>query len=171
MNGRGATASLSLVPDARAVWPSEDLAAPLCARRESAIGVVVSVPGSGKHASAGSRCMRARRIQRARRSLFDGEIRRGNGVGWLTRHFPGLRVVTIDAGDLDKREAELTNADLRRCPAAVCDEAGVGPVMAAGQSYGGLAAPRGRSAIGCTRRRDCGSITVLWWGGARRGRW
>ena len=43
--------------------------------------------------------------------LFDGEIWRGNGVGWLTRRYPGLRVVTIDAGDLDEREAELTDAD------------------------------------------------------------
>ena len=68
--------------------------------------------------------------------LFDGEIWRGNGVGWLTRRYRGLRVVTIDAGDLGAREAELTDVDqcrgaatgsVRRGWGGACD--GRGPVL------------------------------------------
>ena len=29
--------------------------------------------------------------------VFDGDVWRANGVGWLTRRYPGLRVVTIGA--------------------------------------------------------------------------
>jgi len=102
--------------------------------------------------------------------LFDGEIWRGNGVGWVTRRYPGLRVVTIDAGDLGVREAELTDVDsVVALLRAVCDEAGVGPVMVAGQSYGGLAVLE--AALRSDLSLDCAvaQSPSLWWGGEQRG--
>ena len=170
VNGRGAAASLFVGPDARVVWPSEDLAAPqMCAPRESEIGTRVS-------ARLGH--TRQRRVvmhdgeadPTCTLILFDGEIWRGNGVGWLTRRYPGLRVVTIDAGDLGEREAELTDAD--RVAAllwAVCDEAGVGPVMVAGQSYGGLASLEAAVRSAVPVADIVAQSPSLWWGGARRG--
>ena len=170
VNGRGAAASLFVGPDARVVWPSEDLAAPqMCAPRESEIGTRVS-------ARLGH--TRQRRVvmhdgeadPTCTLILFDGEIWRGNGVGWLTRRYPGLRVVTIDAGDMGEREAELTDAD--RVAAllwAVCDEAGVGPVMVAGQSYGGLASLEAAVRSAVPVADIVAQSPSLWWGGARRG--
>ena len=170
VNGRGAAASLFVGPDARVVWPSEDLAAPwMCAPRQYEIGARIS-------ARLGH--TRQRRVvmydgeadPTCTLILFDGEIWRGNGVGWLTRRYPGLRVVTIDAGDLGVREAELTDVDsVVALLRAVCDEAGVGPVMVAGQSYGGLAV------LEATLRSDLPLDCVvaqspsLWWGGEQRG--
>ena len=102
--------------------------------------------------------------------LFDGEIWRGNGVGWLTRRYPGLRVVTIDAGDLDEREAELTDADrVAALLRAVHDEAGAGPVMVAGQSYGGLAALEAGLRSDVPVAEIVAQSPSLWWGGAQRG--
>lgn len=170
VNGRGAAASLFVGPDARVVWPSEDLSAPwMRAPREHEIGTRIS-------ARLGH--TRQRRIvmydgeadPTCTLILFDGEIWRGNGVGWLTRRYPGLRVVTIDAGDLDEREAELTDADrVGALLQAVCDEAGAGPVMVAGQSYGGLAVLE--AALRSDLPLDCAvaQSPSLWWGGARRG--
>ena len=170
VNGRGAAASLFVGPDARVVWPSEDLAAPqMCAPRESEIGTRVS-------ARLGH--TRQRRVvmhdgeadPTCTLILFDGEIWRGNGVGWLTRRYPGLRIVTIDAGDLGEREAELTDAD--RVAAllwAVCDEAGAGPVMVAGQSYGGLASLEAAVRSAVPVADIVAQSPSLWWGGARRG--
>ena len=170
VNGRGAAASLFVGPDARVVWPSEDLAAPqMCAPREREIGTRVS-------ARLGR--TRQRRVvmydgeadPTCTLILFDGEIWRGNGVGWLTRRFPGLRVVTIDAGDLGEREAELTDADrVGALLRAVCDEAGAGPVMVAGQSYGGLAVLE--AALRSDLPLDCAvaQSPSLWWGGEQRG--
>ena len=170
VNGRGAAASLFVGPDARVVWPSEDLSAPwMRAPREHEIGTRIS-------ARLGH--TRQRRIvmydgeadPTCTLILFDGEIWRGNGVGWLPRRYPGLRVVTIDAGDLDEREAELTDADrVGALLQAVCDEAGAGPVMVAGQSYGGLAVLE--AALRSDLPLDCAvaQSPSLWWGGARRG--
>ena len=170
VNGRGAAASLFVGPDARVVWPSEDLAAPqMCAAREREIGARVS-------ARLGH--TRQRRVvmydgeadPTCTLILFDGEIWRGNGVGWLTRRYPGLRVVTIDAGDLGAREAELTNVDsVVALLRAVCDEAGAGPVMVAGQSYGGLAVLE--AALRSDLPLDCAvaQSPSLWWGGEQRG--
>ena len=170
VNGRGAAASLFVGPDARVVWPSEDLAAPwMCAPRQYEIGARISARlGHTRQprvvmydGEADPTCTLI---------LFDGEIWRGNGVGWLTRRYPGLRVVTIDAGDLGVREAELTDVDsVVALLRAVCDEAGVGPVMVAGQSYGGLAV------LEATLRSDLPLDCVvaqspsLWWGGEQRG--
>ena len=170
VNGRGAAASLFVGPDARVVWPSEDLAAAqMRAPREHEIGT---------RASARLAHTRQRRVvmydgesdPTCTLILFDGEIWRGNGVGWLTRRYPGLRVVTIDAGDLYEREAELTDAvRVGALLQAVCDEAGAGPVMVAGQSYGGLAALQ----VGLRQDLPVGEIVAqspsLWWGGAARG--
>ena len=170
VNGRGAAASLFVGPDARVVWPSQDLSAPeMRAVRERNIAADVSA-----------------RLSVARRNdvivhdgdadptctliLFDGEIWRGNGVGWLTRRYRGLRVVTIDAGDLGVREAELTDVDrVAALLQAVCDEAGVGPVMVAGQSYGGLAVLE--AALRSDLPLDCAvaQSPSLWWGGGQRG--
>lgn len=170
VNGRGAAASLFVGPDARVVWPSQDLSAPeMRAVREHDIAADVSA-----------------RLSVARQHdvivhdgevdptctliLFDGEIWRGNGVGWLTRRYPGLRVVTIDAGDLDEREAELTDADrVAALIEAVRDEVGAGPVMVAGQSYGGLAALE--AALRSDLPLDCAvaQSPSLWWGGEQRG--
>lgn len=170
VNGRGAAASLFVGPDARVVWPSEDLAAPqMCAPREREIGARVS-------ARLGH--TRQRRVvmydgeadPTCTLILFDGEIWRGNGVGWLTRRYPGLRVVTIDAGDLGAREAELTNVDsVVALLRAVCDEAGAGPVMVAGQSYGGLAVLE--AVLRSDLPLDCAvaQSPSLWWGGEQRG--
>ena len=170
VNGRGAAASLFVGPDARVVWPSQDLSAPeMRAVRERNIAADVSA-----------------RLSVARRNdvivhdsdadptctliLFDGEIWRGNGVGWLTRRYRGLRVVTIDAGDLGAREAELTDVDsVVALLRAVCDEAGAGPVMVAGQSYGGLAVLE--AALRSDLPLDCAvaQSPSLWWGGEHRG--
>ena len=170
VNGRGAAASLFVGPDARVVWPSEDLSAPwMRAPREHEIGTRIS-------ARLGH--TRQRRIvmydcevdPTCTLILFDGEIWRGNGVGWLTRRYPGLRVVTIDAGDLDEREAELTDADrVAALIEAVRDEVGAGPVMVAGQSYGGLAALE--AALRSDLPLDCAvaQSPSLWWGGEQRG--
>ena len=170
VNGRGAAASLFVGPDARVEWPSEDLAAPqMCAPREREIGMRVS-------ARLGH--TRQRRVvmydgeadPTCTLILFDGEIWRGNGVGWLTRRYPGLRVVTIDAGDLDEREAELTDVDrVAALLRAVHDEAGAGPVMVAGQSYGGLAVLE--AALRSDLSLDCAvaQSPSLWWGGEQRG--
>ena len=170
VNGRGAVASLFVGPDAQVVWPSQDLSAPeMRAVREHDIAADVSARLSvaRQHdvivhdGEADPTCMLI---------LFDGEIWRGNGVGWLTRRYPGLRVVTIDAGDLDEREAELTDVDsVVALLRAVCNEAGVGPVMVAGQSYGGLAVLE--AALRSELPLDCAvaQSPSLWWGGARRG--
>ena len=170
VNGRGAAASLFIGPDAQVVWPSQDLSAPeMRAVREHDIAADVSARLSvaRQHdvivhdGEADPTCMLI---------LFDGEIWRANGVGWLTRRYPGLRVVTIDAGDLDEREAELTDVDsVVALLRAVCDEAEVGPVMVAGQSYGGLAVLE--AALRSDLPLDCAvaQSPSLWWGGARRG--
>ena len=170
VNGRGVAASLFVGPDARVVWPSEDLSAPwMRAPREHEIGARIS-------ARLGH--TRQRRIvmydgeadPTCTLILFDGEIWRGNGVGWLPRRYPGLRVVTIDAGDLDEREAELTDADrVGALLEAVRDEVGAGPVMVAGQSYGGLAALE--AALRSDLPLDCAvaQSPSLWWGGEQRG--
>ena len=170
VNGRGAAASLFVGPDARVVWPSQDLAAPwMCAPRQYEIGARIS-------ARLGH--TRQRRVvmydgeadPACTLILFDGEIWRGNGVGWLTRRYPGLRVVTIDAGDLGVREAELTDVDsVVALLRAVCDEAGAGPVMVAGQSYGGLAVLE--AALRSDLPLDCvvAQSPSLWWGGEQRG--
>ena len=170
VNGRGAAASLFVGPDAHVVWPSQDLSAPeMRAAREQNIAADVSARLSvaRQHdvivhdGDADPTCTLI---------LFDGEIWRGNGVGWLTRRYPGLRVVTIDAGDLGVREAELTVVDsVVALLRAVCDEAGVGPVMVAGQSYGGLAALE--AALRSDLPLDCAvaQSPSLWWGGEQRG--
>ena len=170
VNGRCAPASLFVGPDAHVVWPSLDLSAPeMRAAREQNIAADVSARLSvaRQHdvivhdGDADPTCTLI---------LFDGEIWRGNGVGWLTRRYPGLRVVTIDAGDLDEREAELTVVDsVVALLRAVCDEAGVGPVMVAGQSYGGLAVLE--AALCSDLPLDCAvaQSPSLWWGGTRRG--
>lgn len=170
VNGRGVTASLFVGPDARVVWPSEDLAAPqMRAPREREIGARIS-------ARLGH--TRQRRVvmydgeadPTCTLILFDGEIWRGNGVGWLTRRYPGLRIVTIDAGDLGEREAELTDADrVAALLRAVCDEAGAAPVMVAGQSYGGLAALEAAVRSAVPVDAIVAQSPSLWWGGTRRG--
>ena len=170
VNGRGAVASLFIGPDARVVWPSRDLSAPeMRAVREQNIAADVSARLSvaRQHdvivhdGDADPTCTLI---------LLDGEIWRGNGVGWLTRRYRGLRVVTIDAGDLGVREAELTDVDrVAALLQAVCDEAGVGPVMVAGQSYGGLAVLE--AALRSDLPLDCAvaQSPSLWWGGGQRG--
>ena len=170
VNGRGVTASLFVGPDARVVWPSEDLAAPqMRAPREREIGARIS-------ARLGH--TRQRRVvmydgeadPTCTLILFDGEIWRGNGVGWLTRRYPGLRIVTIDAGDLGEREAELTDAvRVAALLRAVCDEAGAVPVMVAGQSYGGLAALEAAVRSAVPVDAIVAQSPSLWWGGTRRG--
>ena len=170
VNGRGAAASLFVGPDARVVWPSQDLSAPeMRAVREQNIAADVSARLSvaRQHdvivhdSDADPTCTLI---------LFDGEIWRNNGVGWLTRRYRGLRVVTIDAGDLGAREAELTDVDrVAALLQAVCDEAGAGPVMVAGQSYGGLAVLE--AALRSDLPLDCAvaQSPSLWWGGEHRG--
>lgn len=170
MNGRGSEASLFVGPDARVVWPSEDLSAPqMHAAREEDIAANINARLGGPRkrsvivhdGEAEPTCTLI---------VFDGEIWRGNGVGWLTRRYPGLRVVTIDAGACAQREAELTDADrVAALLQAVCDEAGAGPVMVAGQSYGGLAALE----VGLRQDLSVDEIVAqspsLWRGGAARG--
>ena len=170
VNGRGVAASLFIGPDAQVVWPSQDLSAPeMRAVREHDIAATIN-------ARLGGPRKRSVIVHDGEADptytliVFDGEIWRGNGVGWLTRRYPGLRVVTIDAGDLDEREAELTDADrVAALLQAVCDEAGAGPVMVAGQSYGGLAALE----VGLRQDLPIDEIVAqspsLWWGGAARG--
>ena len=170
VNGRGAAASLFVGPEARVVWPSQDLSAPeMRAARERKIAADVSARLSvaRQHdvivhdGDADPTCTLI---------LFDGEIWRNNGVGWLTRRYRGLRVVTIDAGDLGAREAELTDVDsVVALLRAVCDEAGAGPVMVAGQSYGGLAVLE--AALRSDLPLDCAvaQSPSLWWGGEQRG--
>ena len=70
--------------------------------------------------------------------VFDGEVWRANAVGWLTRRYPGLRVVSIDGEGVGPRR-ELLPDPLRveELIAAVCAEAVQGPVALAGQSFGG----------------------------------
>ena len=170
VNGRGAAASLFIGPDARVMWPSEDLSAPwMRAPREHEIGARISARlGHTRQrrivmydGEADPTCMLI---------LFDGEIWRGNGVGWLTRRYPGLRVVTIDAGDLDEREAELTDVDrVAALLQAVCNVAGAGPVMVAGQSYGGLAALEVALRSDVPVDEIVAQSPSLWWGGTRRG--
>ena len=170
VNGRGAAASLFVGPDARVEWPSEDLAAPqMCAPREREIGTRVSAR-LGHTRQRPVVMFDGESEPTCTLILFDGEIWRGNGVGWLTRRYPGLRVVTIDAGACAQREAELTDADrVAALLQAVCDEAGAGPVMVAGQSYGGLAALE----VGLRQDLSVDEIVAqspsLWWGGAARG--
>ena len=92
-------------------------------------------------------------------------------MGWLTRRYPGLRVVTIDAGELGERERELTDAGrVEALVGAVCDEVGVGPIALAGQSYGGLGVLE--AALGSTLPVECyvAQSPSLWWGGGERGR-
>lgn len=170
VNGRGHMASLFVGPDAQVVWPSEDLSAPqMHAAREEDIAANINARLGGPRkrsvivhdGEAEPTCTLI---------VFDGEIWRGNGVGWLTRRYPGLRVVTIDAGACAQREAELTDADrVAALLQAVCDEAGAGPVMVAGQSYGGLAALE----VGLRQDLPVDEIVAqspsLWWGGAARG--
>lgn len=170
VNGRGATASLFVGPDARVVWPSQDLAAPdMCAPREREIGAGIC-PRLGHTRQRRVTMYEGEADPTCTLILFDGEIWRGNGVGWLTRRYPGLRVVTIDAGDLDEREAELTDVDcVGALLQAVCEEAGVGPVMVAGQSYGGLAALEAGLRSDVPVDEIVAQSPSLWWGGARRG--
>ena len=170
VNGRGHMASLFVGPDAQVVWPSEDLSAPqMHAAREEDIAATINARLGGPRkrsvivhdGEADPTCMLI---------LFDGEIWRANGVGWLTRRYPGLRVITIDAGDLDEREAELTDVDsVVALLRAVCDEAGAGPVMVAGQSYGGLAVLEAALCSDLPLACAVAQSPSLWWGGTRRG--
>ena len=171
VNGRGQVASLFVGPDAHVVWPLEaTLLSNMPARREEQIGARVSarlaVPRDGGVVvhDGGTRPTRTL-------ILFDGQMWRSNGVGWLTHRYPGLRLVTIDAGDVASRQAELTDEErVGALLRAVCDEVGEGPVMAAGQSYGGLAvlnaALRGDVPLDCVVSQS----PSLWWGGRERGR-
>ena len=170
VNGRGQQASLFVGPNARVVWPSRDLSdAQMWAVREVEIGEAITA----RLGMAGGRRVvtyDGESVPTCTLILFDGEMWRANGVGWLTRRYPGLRVVTIDAGACAQREAELTDADrVAALLQAVCDEAGAGPVMVAGQSYGGLAALE----VGLRQDLPVDVIVAqspsLWWGGAARG--
>ena len=170
VNGRGQRASLFVGPDVAVVWPSRDLSdAQMRAVREVEIGEAIAA----RLGMAGGRRVvtyDGESVPTCTLILFDGEIWRTNGVGWLTRRYPGLRVVTIDAGACAQREAELTDADrVAALLQAVCDEAGAGPVMVAGQSYGGLAALE----VGLRQDLPVDEIVAqspsLWWGGAARG--
>ena len=172
VNGRGQQASLFVGPNARVVWPSRDLSdAQMWAVREVEIGEAITA----RLGMAGGRRVvtyDGESVPTCTLILFDGEMLRANGVGWLTRRYPGLRVVTIDAGAWAQREVELTDADrVAALLQAVCDEAGAGPVMVAGQSYGSLAALE----VGLRQDLPVDVIVAqspsLWWGGcARRGR-
>ena len=170
VNGRGQRASLFVGPDVAVVWPSRDLSdAQMRAVREIESGEAIAA----RLGMAGGRRVvtyDGESVPTCTLILFDGEIWRTNGVGWLTRRYPGLRVVTIDAGACAQREAELTDADrVAALLQAVCDEAGAGPVMVAGQSYGGLAALE----VGLRQDLPVDEIVAqspsLWWGGAARG--
>ena len=110
INGRGNVASLFVGPDASVVWPSESLRyLRMRAAREEDIGVRISTRRERERPRSivvhDGECPARRTL-----ILFDGEMWRANGVGWLTWRYPGLRVVTIDAGDLRARQEELTEA-------------------------------------------------------------
>lgn len=170
VNGRGHRASLFVGPDASVVWPSVPRPDGMRARREENIGACIGARLGG---SLSRPVIVHDGETEARRTLLllDGHIWRANGVGWLTRRYPGLRIVTIDAGEGVQREAEMTDtARVHALVWAVCDEAGVGPVMAAGQSYGGLAVLD--AALRTDVPLDCAlsQSPSLWWGGTERGR-
>lgn len=171
VNGRGHVASLFAGPDARLVWPDREVSSrDMRAARE----VECAVPLAPDGASPRRRVVVVHDGEGApvrTLILFDGQVWRANGVGWLTRRYPGLRVVTIDAGELGERERELTDADrVEALVGAVCDEVGVGPIALAGQSYGGLGVLE--AALGSTLPVECyvAQSPSLWWGGGERGR-
>lgn len=171
VNGRGHVASLFAGPDARLVWPDREVSSrDMRAARE----VECAVPLAPDGASPRRRVVVVHDGEGApvrTLILFDGQVWRANGVGWLTRRYPGLRVVTIDAGELGERERELTDAGrVEALVGAVCDEVGVGPIALAGQSYGGLGVLE--AALGGTLPVECyvAQSPSLWWGGGERGR-
>ncbi len=171
VNGRGHAASIFVGPDAQMSWPGGDVDAPsMRATREEDIGARVRARIGGGL----SRCVVVHDGEQApTRTLvvFDGDVWRANGVGWLTRRYPGLRVVTIGAGDVEARRRELTDADaVSALLGAVCDVAGVGSVAVAGQSFGGLAVLQ--AALGGSVPVECfiAQSPSLWWGGDVRGR-
>lgn len=171
VNGRGHVASLFAGPDARLVWPAvKGDSSDMRAARE----VECAVPLAPDGASPRRRVVVVHDGEGApvrTLILFDGQVWRANGVGWLTRRYPGLRVVTIDAGELGERERELTDAGrVEALVGAVCDEVGVGPIALAGQSYGGLGVLE--AALGSTLPVECyvAQSPSLWWGGGDRGR-
>jgi len=171
VNGRGHVASLFAGPDACLVWPDREVSSrDMRAAREVECAVPLAPDGASPrrrvavvHDGEGAPVRTL--------ILFDGQVWRANGVGWLTRRYPGLRVVTIDAGELGERERELTDADrVEALVGAVCDEVGVGPIALAGQSYGGLGVLE--AALGGTLPVECfvAQSPSLWWGGGERGR-
>lgn len=170
VNGRGHVASLFAGPDARLVWPAvEGVSSDMRAARE----VECAVPLAPDGASPRQRAVVVHDGEGApvrTLMLFDGQIWRANGVGWLTRRYRGLRVITIDVGAAREREAVLTDVALvDALIRSICDEVGVGPVTIAGQSYGGLAV------LEAALRTDIDVDVViaqspsLWWGGEHRG--
>lgn len=171
INGRGNVASLFVGPDASVVWPSESLRyLRMRAAREEDIGVRISTRRERERPRSivvhDGECPARRTL-----ILFDGEMWRANGVGWLTWRYPGLRVVTIDAGDLRARQEELTEAGrVEELVRDICAEVGAGPVALAGQSFGGLAvleaACLGSLPVECFLAQS----PSLWWGGDERGR-
>lgn len=166
VNGRGHVASLFAGPDARLVWPDREVfSRDMRAAREVECAAGGSSPRRRVvvvHDGGGT--------PERTLLLFDGQIWRANGVGWLTRRYPGLRVVTIDAGELGERERELTDAGrVEALVGAVCDEVGVGSIALAGQSYGGLGVLE--AALGGALPVECfvAQSPSLWWGGEHRG--
>lgn len=167
VNGRGHVASLFAGPDACLAWPAVEWAS---SDMSAACEVECAAGGSSPrrrvvvvHDGGGT--------PERTLLLFDGQIWRANGVGWLTRRYPGLRVVTIDAGELGERERELTDAGrVEALVGAVCDEVGVGSIALAGQSYGGLGVLE--AALGGALPVECfvAQSPSLWWGGGARGR-
>ena len=167
VNGRGHVASLFAGPDACLAWPAVEWAS---SDMSAACEVECAAGGSSPrrrvvvvHDGGGT--------PERTLLLFDGQIWRANGVGWLTRRYPGLRVVTIDAGELGERERELTDAGrVEALVGAVCDEVGVGSIALAGQSYGGLGVLE--AALGGALPVECfvAQSPSLWWGGGERGR-
>ena len=158
-------------PDASVVWPSESRRyLRMRAAREEDIGVRISTRRERERPRSivvhDGECPARRTL-----ILFDGEMWRANGVGWLTWRYPGLRVVTIDAGDLRARQEELTEAGrVEKLVRDICAEVGAGPVALAGQSFGGLAvleaACLGSLPVECFLAQS----PSLWWGGDERGR-